>query len=194
MYKLVLLALVIFGAISANAQINADEIVGKINRGESISYQNVQIIGDLDLTRLVNVKNDSQYPEKGKTALVYSNIISQALVFKNVTFKGKLNFFRKDETPKNINEYRVVFDNDVTFENCIFEQDVDFELTNFNRQVSFAGSIFKTQPRLVRVGLQKKPNIEGLVLADKCLFQFTQNDPQILLAVNELAILLTKIF
>ena len=192
MSKLVLLALVIFGAFSVNAQTSASEIVSKINKGETVSYENVQVSGDLDLTRLKNTKNDSQYPEKDKTAIVYSNIVSQPIVFRNVVFKGSLNFFRKEETSTNINEYRVVFDENVVFENCTFEQGVNFELTNFNRQVSFAGSIFNLQPRFVRIGLQKKPNIEGLVLKQNCFFQFTQTDESEILSVADLQKILSK--
>lgn len=176
-----------------NKTISASEIVNQINSGKDVSIENATVIGNLDLTNLSNQINDSIYPENGKQAKVFSNKISQAVSFKNVKFTDKLNFFRKESNKTEIREYRVVFEKSVTFENCTFEKQTNFELTNFDGETSFANSIFKQKPLLIRIGLDKKPNLEGTIFEQGSIFQFTQNDSQINLSVADLQTLLKKL-
>jgi hypothetical protein len=128
--------------------------------------------------------NDAVYPEQGKTAYVFSNLIGQPVVFNRCTFAGRLILCRKEARGDSILEYRVVFTQDVTWRACVFEQDADFELTNFDGRVSFRESTFLKQPRFVRIGLTQPPDLTGLVLRDKCLYQrYQRSQRQYLTAV-----------
>lgn len=175
-----------FGVFAQNKTISSGEIVNQIKSGKVISIVNANVVGDLDLTNLPNQTNDAVYPEKGKTAKVFSGVIGQKVSFKNVDFTGNVNFFRSETDEKEIREYRVQFNETVVFENCTFQKDVNFELTNFNNGVSFANSVFKSQPLFVRVGLEKFVNLEAAVFEQKAVFQFTQNNPQMVVSVSEL--------
>jgi hypothetical protein len=181
-----------FGIFGQTKTISAGEIVNQINSGKAISIENATVIGDLDLTSLTNQINDSVYPENGKTAKVFTGKVTEKVSFKNVTFAGNLNLFRKELDEKEIREYRVQFEKSVAFENCTFEKNVNFELTNFNEGVSLASSVFINQPLLVRVGLEKFANLESVIFEQKAIFQFTQNNPRKVVSVSELEVILKK--
>lgn len=192
----ILILTVILGAVCGvfgqTKTIAASEIVNQIASGKTVSIENATVGGDLDLTNLPNQINDAVYPEKGKTARVFSGVIGQKISFKNVIFSGGLKFFRNESDAKEIREYRVQFNETVAFENCTFEKDVNFELTNFNNGVSLAGSIFKETPLFVRIGLEKFADLENVVFEQNAIFQFTQNNPRKIVSVNELKTILKK--
>ena len=171
----------------AQKQMASTELVNQISQGKSLVYENISFIGDVDLFNLGGSTQTGQYPENGKTAYVLTNFVKLPVSFKNCTFKGKLTMCKKAESATEKKEYRVEFTDDVTFQNCTFEKMADFELTNFNKAVSFEGSVFKEQPRFVRMGLYQKPNVEGLKLEKDCLFQFDQSKKEQIFTTKELS-------
>lgn len=181
------------GVFAQEKTISADEVVAQFQSGKTVLIENAKIIGDLDLTNLPNQINDAVYREKGKTAKVFSSIFSQTVYFKNVKFAGNVIFFRKQESEKEIFEYRIQFKNTVKFENCSFEKDVNFELTNFDNGVSFAGSIFKEKPLFIRIGLEKTADFNGTIFEQNAIFQFTQNSKKMTLSAAELQKLLDNL-
>lgn len=188
MKKCFLMAIIVLSSIGAYAQkkVSSAELISQIREGKNLSYENVTIIGDIDVSNFGNAIETGLYPENGKTVYVLSNFVRQPVSFKNCTFKGKLTFCYKTESSSEKREYRIEFTNDVTFQNCTFEKDADFELTNFDKAVSFEGSVFKEQPRFVRMGLNLKPNLDGLKLEKGCLFQFDQSKKEQVFTTQEL--------
>ena len=188
MKKNVLMAMLVLSTACAYAQkqMASTELVNQISQGKSLIYENVSFIGDIDLSNLGNNTETGKYPENGKTAYVLTNFVKLPVSFKNCTFKGKLIMCTKAEGANEKREYRVEFTDNVIFQNCIFEKVADFELTNFDKAVSFEGSVFKEQPRFVRMGLYQKPNIQGLKLEKDCLFQFDQSKKEQVFTTKEL--------
>ncbi len=183
--------LFIFSAVNGSAQnrpavVSAAEIIKRFEKSQPVNYENVTISGDLDLSNLPVRTNDAIYPENGKTARVYATTVDQPITFRNVIFDGKLNFFRRSETNKEINEYRIVFERGVVFENCTFNETANFELTNFNGGVSFAGSTFNYKPSFVRVGLVSVPDLAKTTFANGSIFKNFQNDTPQNLSAPEL--------
>jgi uncharacterized protein YjbI with pentapeptide repeats len=140
--------LLLKGFAFAQTQVNAEEVVAKINRGEAVSYQNARISGDLDLTHLA--KQTFKFQDKDKTAdTIFVNTVSVPVSFTNCTFTGKvIGYFNPDngkiiETPKPSKIYNTNFDKDVAFTNCTFEKEANFKYSEFNGKASFAGSRFK---------------------------------------------------
>jgi len=156
-------------------QVSAAYILSRLASGEALICQDAVITDDIDFTRFPLQTVTGQYPEKGKTVYVVSNFINGHVYFKNCVFKGRLNFFRAENTAGTKKEYRVEWREDVLFENCRFEKAVDFELTNFTKLVSLERSVFTEQPRFVRMGLRQKPQLNGLTLQKGCYFQFDQS-------------------
>lgn len=165
-------------AQTASKTVAASEIIKQINQGGTINYENVTVTGDFDLSKLTNRTNDAVYPENGKTARVYSAKISSPVSFKNVVFSSKVDFFGKEETAAEIKEYRIVFADNVKFENCTFNEVADFELTNFEKDISFKNSVFKAKPSFIRVGLERIPDFSQTIFEKGSIFKNFQNDPE----------------
>jgi Pentapeptide repeats (9 copies) len=177
MKKMLIIPVVVFSALAAIGQktVNAEELLSQLTQGKAMQYEDVTIVGDLDLSRVEGSKLTGQYPENGKTVAVYTIFVRNAVSFKHCKFAGRFILCGKTETSTEKKEYRVEFSGDVEFLDCIFEKATDFELANFNKAVSLTGSTFKEQPRFVRMGLYQKPNVDGLTLEKGCLFQFDQS-------------------
>jgi uncharacterized protein YjbI with pentapeptide repeats len=136
------------GVAFAQTQVNAEEVVAKINRGEAINYQNARISGDLDLTHLA--KQTIEFQDKEKMSdTIFVNTVGVPLNFTNCTFSGKvIGYFNPDndkkvETVRPSKIYNTNFDKDVAFMNCTFEKEVNFKYTEFKAKASFSASKFK---------------------------------------------------
>ncbi|MDX5420588.1 MAG: pentapeptide repeat-containing protein [Hymenobacteraceae bacterium] len=136
--------------IQAQTRVNASEIVAKINSGEAVSYKNTEIVGDLDMTQLKNMKLENE-PENKYSTREFISTVTAPITFVNCTFKGDvLAYFNPDN--KNVkllnsnkkNEvYNTNFEKAVRFENCVFEGATAFKYSKFKEDVSFAGSSFQ---------------------------------------------------
>lgn len=134
----------------AQTRVNASEILAKINRGEAVSYKNVEVVGDLDMTRLQNMKQKNEGRSKSDSKEFISTVTAP-VTFVNCTFKGDvLAYFNPNNGRSNIfnssNEvYNTNFEKDVRFENCVFEGRSEFKYSEFDGDASFAGSRFSNE-------------------------------------------------
>jgi len=177
MLAVTVLTVLMFGQAAAKT-VTATEIVKQIEAGKGVDYENTTVTGDFDLSNLPNRMNDATYPENGKTARVYSAKITAPISFKNVVFRGKLDFFRKEAGEKEIKEFRLIFAKAVKFENCTFNETADFELTNFDGGISFESSVFKAKPSFIRIGLEKTPNFTKTIFENGSIFKNFQSDSE----------------
>jgi hypothetical protein len=175
-----------FAGAFAQTEVSATTVNQQLNGSQPVTYTNNTITGDWNVWMMEGSVATAQYPENGKTAIVYTRFVNQPVTFRNCTFKGALSFCHKVTEGNTIKEYRVEFTQAVTFENCVFEKATDWELVNFNQALSFANSTFKERPRLARMGIYQKPNLSGLVLQKNCLFQFDQTKKANVFTVAEL--------
>jgi hypothetical protein len=130
----------------AQSKVDATEIIAKINRGEAVNYKNAEITGNLDMTKLKNMKLKN---EKGgdNDSKEYISTVTAPITFENCTFKGDvLAYFNPDsgiDIAKQKNEvYNTNFEKEVRFEKCTFEEAAAFKYSEFEQNVSFAGSQF----------------------------------------------------
>ncbi len=154
MKKLLVLLLFTFVGMEVLAQkeVSAKTIFEQIDKRQTADYQNVTIVGDLDLTELSNkklikkMKND--YEE-------YKSTVEVSLSFKNCVFRGDFIAYKNIEDGKNkkignvnINwngdgtTYTTDFEKSVVFENCTFEQKSEFKYSDFAEKASFGGTKF----------------------------------------------------
>ena len=140
-----LLAVVALSPVLAQQTINAKEIIAKLNRKEAVSYQNVIINGDLDLTNLDNRKLEREGSWRGE-AENYRSTVEVPISFRNCTFKGKFLAYYADEGRiMNINNkvFNADFREAVTIENCTFEEDATFKYSDFRQRAVFTGNTFR---------------------------------------------------
>ncbi len=98
-----LLIIIISGGVVAQTTVAASDVMAQINRGQAVTYKNVEIAGDLDLTQLNNKtlkeQSEDMHPNK-----VFISTVTAPLNFTNCTFTGKvMAYFNPDQGKINLN-------------------------------------------------------------------------------------------
>jgi Pentapeptide repeats (9 copies) len=155
MKNLLFFMLIAFGSASlgqAQSVVSASEVIAKINRNESVSYQNATINGDLDLTELANKRRNALSNWGGKET--YLSMVTVPISFKNCTFSGNVIAYKGSNGNKNdetsllsIGNVNIVstadFKESVTFENCTFNKNAAFKYTTFGQSAVFVNTNFR---------------------------------------------------
>ncbi|RDV11049.1 hypothetical protein DXT99_25610 [Pontibacter diazotrophicus] len=174
LFVLLLLPLLSFGQI----RVDASEILQKINRGEAVSYQNAEITGDLDMTRLQNMKLKDGESGDSKE---YISTVTSPLTFINCTFKGDVRaYYNPDNGTSGFfnnssNEvYNTNFERDVLFENCKFEQESAFKYSAFNGSASFVSSRFSEDALFKYTKFAENVNFSNVRFQDEANFKYVK--------------------
>ncbi len=152
---IVLLFALVSTQIFAQKEVSAKTIFEQIDKSQSIDYQGITIVGELDLTELSNKKRTKN---KG-TLEEYKSTVEVPLTFKNCIFKGDVIAYKNLEEGKNrkignanINlsmgdgtTFTTDFEKNVVFENCTFEGKTEFKYSDFAEKVSFGGTKFSQE-------------------------------------------------
>ncbi|MCC9136864.1 pentapeptide repeat-containing protein [Pontibacter silvestris] len=160
----------------AKTSVNASEIINKINRGQAVSYSNAEIVGDLDLTKLKNMKQKSS-----KGSKEYISTVTSMVTFMNCTFKGDVLAYYNPDNAGNVSSwfssssnetYNTNFEEDVRFENCVFEKKSAFKYSKFNGNVSFAGSRFSEEALFKYSDFSESVNFSNVMFSDDANFKY----------------------
>ena len=175
-----LLIILIPGAVAAQKNVAASDIIAQVNRGEVVSYKNVDITGDLDLTQLANKKLKEQPNRDDHSTKEYVSTVTAPLTFTNCTFTGKvLAYFNPDQgimyfgnDDKKNELYNTNFEKEVRFESCTFNQEATFKYSEFKQSVSFAGSTFKDQAFFKYTKFEAAPDFGKTKFTDGAVFKY----------------------
>jgi len=173
-----LLTIVTLAPTLAQKTVDAKEIIAKINRKESVSYQNVTINGDLDLTNLANRREVNEGSWKGDSREFLSTV-EAPISFKNCTFKGKvLAYYSEDSERKFIKTSNTVYNADfneaVTFENCQFDDDAAFKYSNFRQRAIFTDNTFRETALFKYAKFQNDADFSGSTFREYADFKYTK--------------------
>ena len=134
----------------------------------------MQITGDLDFTKLDNMKLEV----KNSDDKVYVSTVNSAVSFTNCTFTGKvLGYVNPDETKpfvKHSTVYNANFTADVNFSNCIFEKDVAFKYSVFSAQLSFEGSSFNDEAMFKYSKFETGPKFTKTIFKNDAVFKYVE--------------------
>lgn len=174
-----LFIILIPGAVVAQQNVAARDIIAQINRGQVVAYQNATITGDLDLTQLNNKKLKEQSDKDDPSTQEYISTVTAPLQFTNCTFAGKvLAYFNPNQGMNFTNNaerneiYNANFAQDVRFESCIFQQEAAFKYSQFKTTVSFAGSQFSDEALFKYTKFEQAPNFSRAKFTDGAVFKY----------------------
>jgi hypothetical protein len=162
--------------ILAQDRVYASEIIEQINRGEDINYENVTIVGTLDLTDLENQrrkKNGSNW--FGSDNYLYESSIEVAIRFVKCEFTGDVLAYISE----NDNTYIADFEQDVVFSRCVFEKASAFKYSDFPEQADFSRSIFKEDANFKYAEFEQGLTFDGSVFEEDANFKYTEFDDQV---------------
>jgi len=124
----------------AQNKVNAEEIIRKIDNGESVRYENVEVVGELDF---LSVKDVTKKRKSGNDQDVYEYHIRSSVRFNNCTFSDDAIAYFYDEGDKSL--HNAIFYEDVVFTNCEFEEESAFKYVKFHQMADFSGSVFQEE-------------------------------------------------
>jgi len=161
-------------AAIAQKTVTAESIIESINNNTAVALNGVEVAGDLDFTRLKNMKEEShQSSEK-----IYISTVNVPVRFVNCTFSGKvLGYFNPDATipiAKSHVVYNANFTGDVNFENCSFKKAVSFKYSEFEDKVSFAGSKFNDDVEFKYTKFDEGPKFTSSVFEAASVFKYVE--------------------
>lgn len=123
-------------AAPAQTRVDAREIIGKINRGQPVTYRNAEISGDLDLTAMANQRVKSG---ASSSQTFYVNTVGVPLQFTGCTFAGAVVATRQ---PGHTEIFYTEFAGDTRFQDCVFKGETEFRHAVFAGGATFDGSRF----------------------------------------------------
>ncbi|GAB3536367.1 hypothetical protein GCM10027443_26540 [Pontibacter brevis] len=171
LFALLLLPLLSFG----QTKVDASEIIQKLNRGEAVSYRNAEITGDLNMTKLQNMKLKNG---KNGDTKEYISTVTSPVTFVNCIFRGDvLAYYNPDNNMSgvmnNSNEvYNTNFERDVLFENCKFEQESAFKYSEFKGAASFVGSRFSDEALFKYTKFSRNTNFSNVRFEEDANFKY----------------------
>jgi hypothetical protein len=116
-------------SISHRQEVGASEILALIESNQAVAYDNVNVSGNLDLSRLTG-------PIKQPFKITNSTIFGPANL-QEVTF-GEILDLRGTTFRDNVSFAKAEFQGDANFAGTSFSDDTDFRFARFNRAVSFS--------------------------------------------------------
>ncbi|QKZ12197.1 pentapeptide repeat-containing protein [Spirosoma sp. KUDC1026] len=173
-----------FAAIApalAQKSIDAKEIIAKINRKEAVTYQNVTITGDLDLTNLANRREISE-GNWGNQSREFLSVVEVPITFRNCSFTGKVLAYHTDEEEgkrllsKNNTVYNANFTEAVTLENCQFTDNAAFKYSVFEQQARFSGNTFQREALFKYAKFQDAATFNGSAFKGYADFKYAKFD------------------
>ncbi len=175
-----LLAFVALAPALAQTTIDAKDILAKINRKETISYQNATITGDLDLTSLANRHEVREGSWKGDSPQFLS-VVEVPLSFKNCIFKGKFLAYRtEDRDGKLLKVNNTVYNTDfteaVTIEGCQFDDDAAFKYSTFNQRAIFTNNTFHDNALFKYAKFRNEADFSNSTFSDYADFKYAKFD------------------
>ena len=171
-----LLCLPVFGI--AQRKIAAANILNQIYNGETVAYQNVQVIGDLDLTRLRNSQNkavEDVKDDQGVRKVFYDkprfvSVVTKPVTFVNCIFTGD---FIAYSQPDADTMYEADFAETVQFDRCVFEKKATFRHSWFKKDVSFTNSRFAAGVSFRHSVFTDHSSFKGTVFTNETDFRHT---------------------
>lgn len=127
----------------AQQEVRAEDIIGQINDGRPVRYQNAVIVGDLDFASIDEVTADKPLRRSRWSTQSYTCHVRSPISFIDCTFRGDVLAYihveRKNET------YNALFYEDVDFEGCEFEEASAFKYAKFEKGANFENTVYSEE-------------------------------------------------
>ncbi len=146
------------GSDASQATLNAEQLLDEIAKGEPVTYRDVTIEGDVDLTRVGNAQ---------LTPNTLLATVDAPLYFERCQFNGKvIGFAHRGDTA-----YVSRFTQAVSFQNCRFEDEVDLRGSTFDHHLNVNASLFDRNAQLQAARIGGDFRLEKAIFSGDLLLQ-----------------------
>ena len=166
--------------VSANAvaqsEIAASRILEDLKNGMDVSYENVTITGDLDLTYYFEKKYDDEYSKRRSWFDTGDNeveeMIESKIRFVNCTFDDDvLAYYHDDRTEYT---FTASFEQSVQFVKCTFSGRSAFKYSEFEEGADFSGSSFDEEALFKYAKFERSTSFKAATFDDDANFKYAK--------------------
>ena len=164
----------VFPALSAFAQsrVNAEDILKSIDEGRVVEYTGVEIIGDLDLTSIVDSARDTSFWPFfgfGKESLYH---VQSPLIFRDCIFRGDVIAYRHDRWSRTT--HNVSFHENVSFHGCEFRGKSAFKYSKFYRMADFRKATYRKEALFKYADFFARANFSSSSFSNGANFKYAE--------------------
>ena len=155
----------------AQTKVKAGDIINQINEGKTVSYNNVEVEGSLDLTDLENRRqrsSDSWFDDND----TYESSVEVSISFTNCTFQGDVLAYYHIE--RSGDTFIANFERDVVFKNCTFKNASEFKYSEFGGIADFSGTVFNDEANFKYAEFSTGPSFADVRFEDGADFKYTE--------------------
>lgn len=157
----------------AQQRIDAQEIIRQINQGQAVSYENVEISGDLDLTNLDNRRqSESSSGWFGNSNDTYESSVEASVSFVNCTFLGDVIAYYHDDREEDT--FIAHFEDDAVFRKCTFREASEFKYSEFSEDADFSGTVFQEEANFKYAEFSEAPSFAQAVFEEDANFKYAE--------------------
>ncbi|WKN44517.1 pentapeptide repeat-containing protein [Tunicatimonas pelagia] len=158
----------------AQQRVDADEVIRQINEGQTVTYQDVEISGDLDLTNLdTRERTESSEGWFGfGNNDTYESVVEASISFINCTFLGDVIAYYHDDREEDT--FIAHFEGDVVFRKCTFREGSEFKYSEFAGESDFSGSVFEEEANFKYAEFSEAPSFAQSVFSDEANFKYAE--------------------
>ena len=173
---IVLMAFVLIGSSAlAQTTIQASDILEDVRQGKEVSYENVEISGDLDFTFYFEKKNEDRYSRRRSWASSDNEVeewVESKIRFVNCTFQDDvLAYYHDDRTEYT---FTASFERSVEFVNCTFDGASAFKYSTFEEGADFSQSEFDEIALFKYAKFERSTSFQGAKFGDDANFKYAK--------------------
>ena len=160
---------------NAQSTVRASDILNDIKNGKAVSYSNVTITGDLDMTymddKLPDLPKKRKWWKNGGSNSVEEQI-EGSVSFTNCVFEDNVYAYFHDEDTG----YTFIahFEDNVTFTDCTFEEEALFKYSAFERGANFKGSKFNKRSTFKYAKFHESVSFADTEFEEDAVFKYSE--------------------
>lgn len=159
----------------AQQTVSASDIMRDIKNGKDISYNNVTVVGILDMTymedKLPDMPKKRKWWKNGGSNSVEEQI-EVSISFTNCVFENDVYAYIHDEE----SEYTFIanFENDVTFTGSTFKGEALFKYSDFERNADFSDSNFHKRSTFKYAKFDENVSFANTTFTKDAIFKYSE--------------------
>jgi hypothetical protein len=155
----------------AQSRVDAKDILKSIDEGKAVNFRGVEIVGDLDLTKIQDKVPDKKNKRSRNSTEVFWYHVRTPLNFVDCTFKDDVIAYYHDDYKKET--HNAVFHADVSFEGCEFQGMSEFKYSKFHKGADFTKTAYHEEALFKYSEFSTEVSFANSVFSDDANFKYT---------------------
>jgi hypothetical protein len=168
---MILVFLLLSVSAFAQSRFEAKDILKSIDEGKAVNYSGVEIVGDLDLTKIQDMVPDKNNKRSRSSTKVFWYHVRAPLSFVNCTFKDDVIAYYHDDHKNET--HNAVFHADVRFEGCEFQGMSEFKYSKFHKGADFTKTTYHEEALFKYSEFSTEVSFADSVFSDDANFKYT---------------------